>query len=173
VGNRLDASAPRNAYRTGDGRWVALSGASPNIAARVYRTIGRPDLAENADYMDPIKRQARAGEVDELVADWIGRRTLAEAMEVFEQAEVAAAPVYDAAQLVGDEHLVSRGTFLRIDDPDLGPVRVQAPVAVLSDTPASVSHLGAALGADNETIYGGLLGLDADRLVALRSAHVI
>jgi crotonobetainyl-CoA:carnitine CoA-transferase CaiB-like acyl-CoA transferase len=173
VGNRLDASAPRNAYRTGDGRWLALSGASPNIAARVYRTIGRPDLAENPDYMDPVKRQERALEVDELVGTWIGRRTLAEAMDAFEQAEVAAAPVYDAEQLLTDEHLVSRGTYLRIDDPDLGPVRVQAPVAVLSETPASVSHLGPALGADNEAIYGGLLGLDADRLAALRAARVI
>jgi crotonobetainyl-CoA:carnitine CoA-transferase CaiB-like acyl-CoA transferase len=173
VGNRLDASAPRNAYRTGDGRWLALSGASPNIAARVYRTIGRPDLAEHPDYMDPIRRQGRAREVDDLVAAWVGRRTLAEAMAAFEQAEVAAAPVYDAEQLVGDEHLVSRGTFLRVDDPDLGPMRVQAPVAVLSETPASVSHLGRALGADNEAVFGGLLGLEADRLAALRARRVI
>jgi len=173
VGNRLDASAPRNAYRTGDGRWLALSGASPNIAARVYRTIGRPDLAEHPDYMDPIRRQGRSREVDDLVAAWVGRRTLAEAMAAFEQAEVAAAPVYDAEQLVGDEHLVSRGTFLRVDDPDLGPMRVQAPVAVLSETPASVSHLGRALGADNEAVFGGLLGLDADRLAALRARRVI
>ena len=173
VGNRLDASAPRNAYRTGDGRWLALSGASPNIAARVYRTIGRPDLAEHPDYMDPIRRQGRSREVDDLVAAWVGRRTLAEAMAAFEQAEVAAAPVYDAEQLVGDEHLVSRGTFLRVDDPDLGPMRVQAPVAVLSETPASVSHLGRALGADNEAVFGGLLGLEADRLAALRARRVI
>ena len=37
TGNRLDASAPRNAYRTADGRWVALSSASRNIVMRLYR----------------------------------------------------------------------------------------------------------------------------------------
>ena len=84
VGNRFDASAPRNTYRTSDGKWVAISSASPNIAARVYRAIDRPDLAENPDYIDPVSRQQRALEVDELVAEWIGRHTLDEAMAVFE-----------------------------------------------------------------------------------------
>ncbi len=42
------------------------------------------------------------------------RRTLAEAMEVFERAEVAAAPIYDAEQLLADEHLRARGTFVAV-----------------------------------------------------------
>jgi crotonobetainyl-CoA:carnitine CoA-transferase CaiB-like acyl-CoA transferase len=173
VGNRLDASAPRNAYRTADDRWLAISSASPSIAMRVYRAIGRPELAEDADYVDPIKRQARAGEVDELVADWVARRSLAEAMEVFERAEVTAAPVYDAEQLRADEHVQARGTFVQVDDPDLGPMTVQAPIAMMSETPGRIDHLGRALGADNDAIYAGLLGLDAARLEALRAAGVI
>ena len=112
VGNRLDASAPRNAYRTADDRWLAISSASPSIAKRVYRAIDRPDLAEDPDYVDPVRRQERAGEVDELVAEWVGERTLDEAMAVFEAAEVTAAPVYDAEQLLADEHLRARGTFV-------------------------------------------------------------
>ena len=39
-------------------------------------------------------------------------------MAVFEQAEVTAAPVYDAEQFRGDEHLQARGTFIQVDDPD-------------------------------------------------------
>jgi crotonobetainyl-CoA:carnitine CoA-transferase CaiB-like acyl-CoA transferase len=173
VGNSLPASAPRNAYRTADDRWLAISSAAPAIAVRLYRAIGRPDLAEDPDYVDPVRRQARAGEVDELVASWIAMRTLDAAMEVFEAAEVAAAPVYDARQLRADEHLKARGTFLQVEDPDLGPVTVQAPVARLSDTPARIDHLGRGLGADNEAVYGGLLGLSASRLAELASAGVI
>ena len=109
VGNRLDASAPRNAYRTADDKWLAISSASPNIAVRVFRAIGRPDIAENPDYVDPVPRQTRALEVDQLVEKWVCERTLAEAMDVFERAAVAAAPVYDARQLLEDEHLRARG----------------------------------------------------------------
>jgi crotonobetainyl-CoA:carnitine CoA-transferase CaiB-like acyl-CoA transferase len=173
VGNRLDASAPRNAYRTADDRWLAISGASPTIAARVMRAIDRPDLADDPDYVDPVRRQERAGEIDALVERWVAERTLDEAMAVFEAAEAAAAPVYDAGQLLADAHVRARGSYVRVDDPDLGPMTVQAPVARLSDTPGRIDHLGRALGADNEAVYGGLLGLDADRLAALRDAGVI
>jgi crotonobetainyl-CoA:carnitine CoA-transferase CaiB-like acyl-CoA transferase len=173
VGNRLDASAPRNAYRTSDDKWLAVSSASPTIAVRVYRAIGRDDLASDPDYVDPVRRQARAVEVDDLVAAWVRTRTLEEAMAVFLAAEVAAAPIYDAEQLLADEHLRARGTFLRVDDPDFGPTTVQAPVAVLSGTPGRVEHLGRALGADNDAVYGGLLGLDGERLAALRADGVI
>jgi crotonobetainyl-CoA:carnitine CoA-transferase CaiB-like acyl-CoA transferase len=172
VGNRLDASAPRNAYRTADEKWLAISSASPTIAVRVFRAIGRPDLAEDPDYVDPVSRQERALEVDELVEKWVGERTLGEAMRVFETAEVTAAPVYDAEQLLADEHLRSRGTYVRVDDADLGPMTVQGPVAQLSETPGRIEHLGRALGADNDAVFGGLLGLTAERLAELRANGV-
>ena len=173
VGNRLDASAPRNAYRTSDDRWMAISSASPTIAVRLYRAIGRDDLAEDPDYVDPIRRQDRAVEVDGLVADWIRDRTLDEAMTVLLAAEVAAAPIYDAEQLLADEHLRARGTFVTVDDDDLGPMTVQGPVAVLSETPGRIDHLGAALGADNDAVFGDLLGMKPERLDALRADGVI
>jgi crotonobetainyl-CoA:carnitine CoA-transferase CaiB-like acyl-CoA transferase len=173
MGNLLPASAPRNAYQTSDGKWVAISSASPNIAARVYRSIDRPDLAENLAYVDPVQRQARAVEIDALVAAWISVRTLDDVLVVFERAEVAAAPIYDAQQLLADEHLRARGSFVQVDDPDFGTMTVQAPVAILSETPGGVDHLGRDLGADNEAVYGGLLGVDAERLDALRASGII
>jgi crotonobetainyl-CoA:carnitine CoA-transferase CaiB-like acyl-CoA transferase len=173
VGNRLPASAPRNAYRTADDKWLAISSASSNIVMRVYRSIGRPDLAENPDYVDPVRRQERGMEVDELVADWVAERSLDEAMKVFLEADVAATPIYDAEQLLADEHLVARGTFVHMDDSELGPMTVQAPVAQLSETPGRVDYLGRPLGADNDAVFGGLLGIDPDRVAGLRAAGVI
>jgi crotonobetainyl-CoA:carnitine CoA-transferase CaiB-like acyl-CoA transferase len=120
-----------------------------------------------------VKRQERGPEVDKLVAEWIADRTLDEAMAVFRAADVTAAPVYDAPQLLADEHLRARGSFVKIDDPDFGPMTVQAPAVQMSETPGEVAHLGRALGADNEAVYGELLGVTAERLEALRAAGVI
>jgi crotonobetainyl-CoA:carnitine CoA-transferase CaiB-like acyl-CoA transferase len=173
VGNMLPASAPRNAYRTKDDKWVAISSASQNIALRLYRAIDRPELAEDPAYADPVQRQARAAEIDRLVADWIRQRRLAEVMAAFERAEVAAAPVYDAEQLLADDHLRARGSFVVVEDPDLGTMTVQAPVAHMSETPGRIEFLGRALGADNDAVYGGLLGLSAARLDELRATGTI
>ena len=57
--------------------------------------------------------------------------------------------------------------------PISGAMTVQAPVALLSETPGRVEHLGRGVGADNDAVYGGLLGLDAERLAALRAAGTI
>jgi len=173
TGNRADASAPRNAYRTADDRWLAISSASSSVAARLYRAIGRHDLAERLEYVDPIPRQARADEIDAIVSTWIRSHTLDDAMRIFHNENVTAAPIYDAQQLLADEHLRVRGTFVPIDDPDVGSITVQAPVARLSETPGHVEHLGRALGADNEAVYRDLLGIDADRLAELRAAGTI
>ncbi len=173
TGNRLDASAPRNAYRTADGRWVALSSASLNIVKRLYRTVERPDLAEDPEYVDPVRRQVHADEIDAIVAGWVAARPFVEVMDKFEQAEVAAAPVYDAAQLLADEHLMARGTFVQVDDPDLGTMTVQAPVVRFRGMEGRIDFLGRAVGADNDAVFGDLLGLDPARLAELRAMGTI
>ena len=50
---------------------------------------------------------------------------------------------------------------------------VQAPVALLSETPGGVDYLGRSVGADNDAVYGDLLGLDPERIAALRDAGII
>ena len=85
---------------------------------------------------------------------------------------MAAAPVYDACDLLADEHFRARGTFVAVDDPQLGST-VQSPVALLSETPGAIKHLGRELGADNYAVYGGLLGMDAVRIDALQAAGTI
>ena len=172
-GNRWDISAPRNTYRTGDGRWLAMSGSSPALALRVFRAIGRGDLLEDADFLDPQRRLARAREVDIVVADWVATKTLSEAMAVFETHEVAAAPVYDIADLVADEQLAHREVFISVKDQQLGAMTVQAPVPRFSSAPGTVDHLGPRLGEHNAEVYGELLGLTPDDIDDLRARGVL
>lgn len=173
MGNRWDISAPRNTYRTSDGHWLAMSGSAPSIAMRALRAVGRPDLTSDPRFAEAQQRLKHAGEIDAVMAEWIADRTLDEAMTVFEEAEVAAAPVYDAAQLLADPQLQARGTFPRIPDPDLGAMTVQGPVPRFSATPGGIDHLGAGIGAHNDEIYGELLGLTEERRRELHENGVI
>ena len=174
VGNRLDASAPRNAYRTADDKWLAISSASPTIAMRVYRAIDRPDLAENPDYVDPVRRQERALEVDQLVADWVVQRSLAEAHGGVRAGGGDRRPRLRRRAAPGRRAPAGPG-YLRPP----GRPRLRPDDRAGTDRPderhagdASTTWVGA-LGADNEAVYTELLGLDADRLAALRAAGVI
>jgi crotonobetainyl-CoA:carnitine CoA-transferase CaiB-like acyl-CoA transferase len=46
IGNGSVNNAPRNTYRTKDGRWVAISTSATSIAERVLRLVGRPEVVE-------------------------------------------------------------------------------------------------------------------------------
>jgi crotonobetainyl-CoA:carnitine CoA-transferase CaiB-like acyl-CoA transferase len=173
AGNRWDISAPRNTYRTADDRWLAMSGSSPVLALRVFHAIGRSDLADDIDFSDPQRRLARAAEVDQVVADWVATKTLVEAMDILDAAQVAAAPVYDITELVADEQLAYREVFVKISDDELGAMTVQAPVPRFSESTGRVDHLGPRLGEHNTDVYGDLLGLNTTDIDTLRARGVL
>lgn len=169
TGNRWDISAPRNTYRTSDGRWLAMSGSSPALALRVFHAIGRDDLVSDSDFSDPQRRLARAAEVDAVVADWVAAHSLSEAMAVFDAAEVAAAPVYEITDLVADEQLRHREVFVSVADDELGAMTVQAPVPRFSAHAGRVDSLGPRLGEHNTEVYHEILGLTAGEIEQMRS----
>jgi crotonobetainyl-CoA:carnitine CoA-transferase CaiB-like acyl-CoA transferase len=173
TGNRWDISAPRNAYRTKDGHWLAMSGSAPTIAMRALRAVGRADLTEDPRFAEAQQRLANAVEIDRVMAEWIGERTLDTVMDVFDQEQVAAAPIYDAEQLLADPQMQARGVYAPHPDRDLGSMRIQGPVPRFSGTPGRVEHLGPALGEHNDEIYLDLLGLDADRYRRMQVDGVI
>ncbi|WP_407727563.1 CaiB/BaiF CoA transferase family protein (plasmid) [Rhodococcoides fascians] len=173
TGNKWPISVPRNTYLTSDDHWLALSGSAQTIALRVYDAIERPELKEQPDFADPLRRIANRDAVDDLVAGWIKTHTVDEVMARFDECGVAAGPVYDAEQLINDPQMIARNTFLPIPDEELGSLRVQAPVARLSETPGKVDYLGRAIGADNDYVYGKLLDLDPADIERLAAADVI
>ncbi len=146
TGNRSVNTVPRNAYETGDGRWVALSTSAPSVAERVLALTGGEAAARDPRFETPEGRRAHADEIDAMVAGWIARRTLAEVLEAFEQAEAAIGPIYDIAQIFGDPQFRARDSITSVDDAELGPLRMQNVFPALSRTPGRIRHAGPRLG---------------------------
>lgn len=171
-GNRSHNNAPRNTYRTSDRRWVAVSAGSRQIAERVMRLVGRPDLAEQPWFATGEGRRAHVEEIDAAVGGWIAARTRDEVVSRFEEAQAVVAPVYDIADLLADPHLAHRHAITALPDPELGTVRMQNVPFRLSRTPGRLRAAGPPLGHDNERIYGRL-GLTAEDLKELQQQGVM
>jgi crotonobetainyl-CoA:carnitine CoA-transferase CaiB-like acyl-CoA transferase len=164
---------PRNTYRTRDGRWLALSAVTDRLVAALLRTMGRDPEAERARFGSAELRRAHEDDLDSLVAQWIANRDFAPLLEALLDAGIPAAPVNDVAALFADPHVQARHSLETVEDPVLGPLRFVAPAPRLEGSPARIRSTGPALGAHNDEIYRGELGLRAEELVELRAAGVI
>ena len=146
LGSGIAYSVPRGTYQASDGGWIAVSTSSDVIAQRVMKLIG---VAEDERFQTFDGRIANREEVDKLMADWVKKRTLSEALESFELAEAAAAPVLNVGELSSDRHVAERGALVEVDG-----IVMQSLIAQLSKTPGSVRWAGRSLGADNGDLPG-------------------
>jgi len=172
-GNRSTSSAPRNVYRTGDDRWVALAASAQPLAMRTFDAIGRPDLKDDARFADNERRLENVEELDEIIQEWMAEHTREEILETFEEHDATIAPVYNVADIMEDDHYEAREAVVRVDDDDLGEAAVQNAIPKFSETPGRVDHLGSDLGEHNEDVFGEYLGYDDDVLAELESEGVI
>ena len=172
TGNRSANNAPRNTYRTSDGHWLAVSTSAQSIAERVMTLVGRPDLAAEPWFATGATRALHADELDAAVGGWIAGRSRDEVVAAFEAAQAAVAPVYDASDIVADPQFQALGTIQEIDDPELGPMRMQGPLFRLSDDDAVLSFTGRAHGADTDAVLTEL-GYTSEQVTALREAGAV
>ena len=171
-GNRSSNNAPRNTYLTADGCWVAVSSSADAVARRTMELVGRSDLVSEPWFATGAGRAEHADEIDEALSSWIGDRTLAQVIDAFAAAEVAVAPVYDVAQYASDPQVLAREAITAVDDPDLGPVRMQNVLFGLSSSPGAIRHTGRDLGADTDEVLKGV-GLSVERIDELRAKRVV
>lgn len=172
TGNRSVNNAPRNAYQTVEGKWVALSTSTQSTAERTMRLVGHPEFIDELWFATGRTRAEHADELDAAVADWIARHTIKEVVDAFEDAEAAVAPIYDIADVMNDEQYRALGTITQVDDSELGPIRMQNVLFRLSDTPGHINWAGPPLGAHNDEIFGAL-GLAPEEIASLRDKGVI
>ncbi|MEU0056315.1 CoA transferase [Streptomyces sp. NPDC006334] len=168
TGNRSANNAPRNTYRTADGGWVAVSTSAQSVAERVMRLVGRPDLIDEPWFTTGAGRAAHADVLDEAVGRWIASNTVVDVLAAFEKAEAAVAPVQDVRDVMTDPQYQALDTLTTVDDPELGPIRMQNVLFRLSSTPGSIRWAGRPHGADTDTVLAEA-GLTPADLASLRA----
>ncbi len=172
-GNRSTWTVPRNAYRTKDDRWVAVSCAANTIAQRLFRAIGRDDMADDPTLATNPQRVKRLEECDGVIAKWISEHTQEETLQRFYEYDVVAGPICDVAQISADPHVKHRGTIVEVDDPALGNIRIQNVVPRFRRAPGRIRWPGKpAIGSDTTAVLSAL-GYGTEDIERLKAAGVI
>ena len=165
AGSRLPFTAPRNIYRTRDGKFISVGGSAQSIFERLCAALEIPDLPQDERFRDNRARLANVDALDEALQQAISRFDRDELMRRFIELEAAISPVNNVEDVLNDPHVVERGNIVSVDDEELGaPLRMQNVVGKLSRTPGQIRHTGPALGAHNREVLVDMLGFSEEEL---------
>ena len=172
-GNRLANSAPLDTWESRDGKFLSIVAAGDVLFPRLARAIGKEELTRDPRFRTLRDRAEHADEINGIVADWCRARDAAEIEETMLAAQVPVCRAYSVAEIAADPHVAARGDLETVDDPELGPVKMQGVYPRFSRTPGAIRRGAPSLGEQNDEIYGGVLGLSAAELEELRREGVI
>lgn len=172
VGNASNTAAPRNAYRTGDGHFIAVSGSTQGMAERLLRTIGHADLIDDPRFATNARRLENREALDSFIGDWFARHSRAEALTILGAAGVTAGPLNDIAEIARDDHFRERGIYVDVPDDDLGDAAVHAPIPRLSATPGSLRRAAPTMGQDTDAVLAEA-GLSPADIAGARASGLV
>ena len=172
-GNRLRNSAPLDNWETKDGQFVCIVAAGDGLFPRLARAMGREELLHDPRFATFTARVQHADAINGIVGDWVRQHTAAEVETILVAAQVPVTRAHSIADIAADPHYAARDDIVAVDDPVVGPVRMQAVYPRLSETPGRIQRGAPRLGEHNQEVYGSLLGLAAPEIAALRAAGVI
>ncbi|MBN8928967.1 MAG: CoA transferase [Rhodospirillales bacterium 69-11] len=166
------ARAPYNVYPAKDGH-VAIILVTETQWQNLLRAMGREDLRDDPRFIRNQARAAHYAETEALVTGWTTAHTRAEIFAATSRYRIPCAPVRELEEVMHDPHMHARGALEVVDHYDFGPVVMPNSPLRFHGADKVPTRVSPHVGEHNEAVYGGMLGLGAAELEALRTNGVI
>lgn len=172
-GSIIPNVAPSNIYRCRDGHYL-IGANQDTVFKRLCQAMARPELVADERYATHVARGRRQRELDELIEAWTLTKTVAELEATMVEHAIPAGKLFRAPEMLEDPHFAARESIVDIPHPRWGSIKMQNVFPKLSATPGGVRSIAPqTVGAHNDEVYGGELGLTAAELAELRARKVI
>ena len=172
-GNANPGIAPAETFRTRDGQWLVINAGTDNVWRRLIRLMGREDLDRDPRFGSARARATHYAQVNPIVGEWVAAHDLDDLLGRLEREQVPATRINSIADVVADPHVRARGNVIETVLESGRRLLSIGVVPKLSESPGRVASPAPALGAHNEAVYRGLLGMDEAQYESLRRERII
>jgi crotonobetainyl-CoA:carnitine CoA-transferase CaiB-like acyl-CoA transferase len=163
---------PANAYPASDG-WVMILAADNQRWHKLCALMGKAEMAADPRFVKLSGRSRHRDEIDRIIGEWTCTQTRRQLMEELSANDVICGIVKELPEVMTDPHMFERGALQQMDHPQLGPITIFSSAIRLNGEAAVPRAPSPLLGADNDSVYGGELGLSRDELASLRERKII
>jgi crotonobetainyl-CoA:carnitine CoA-transferase CaiB-like acyl-CoA transferase len=173
TGSRLMGSTPNNLYPTADSTYIHITAMADSLFKRLAGAMKQPELATDPRFTEHLGRNEHHEALDEIIAHWTKRHTLAALEAMLHEASVPATRIFTIEDIFNDPHYRARRSIIDAPDQHMGTVAMAGVVPRLSDTPGEVRHAGRDIGQDSQAVLKELLGLSDQRIDELAQAGIV
>jgi formyl-CoA transferase len=172
-GSILPGIAPSNVYICKDGEYM-IGANKDSLWQRLAEAMGKPELGSDVRYATHLARGDNQLELDDIINAWTRTLTVDEVDALMIEYSIPAGRVYRAPEMLADPHFKAREAIIEVETERFGKLKMQGAFPKLSATPSGVrSPAPSIVGQHNDEIYGGMLGLDAAEMAALKATGAI
>ena len=172
-GATLPNVAPSNIYDCKDGIFL-IAANQDTVFARLAAAMGQPELASDERFNNHTARGTNMQVLDDIINEWTKTKSVDEIDRLMQDAGVPAGRIYRAPDMLEDPHFQARDAIVDTPTEEWPQLKMQNVFPRMSKTQGEIRWPGnTTLGAHNEEVYEGLLGMSDDELAALKDKNII
>ncbi len=171
AGNDHPTGIPTGVFKTKDGH-INIAAAGQHMYRRLCEALGIEALIEDPRFRTSKDRSKNRAVLNAELDRVLAGKTSAEWVDLLNAKGVPSGPILNVQEMYENEQIVHLNMAVPVKHPALGELRLQAPPATLSRTPASVRTPAPDVGEHTDEVLGEL-GFSADDIARLRREEVV
>ena len=145
LGSAHPLAAPYQALQTADG-WVNIGAANQANWLRLVEVIGKPELAEDARFVDNSDRMQNLPALIDILTENFKQGSTSDWLTRLETAGIPAGPVQSIGDMLKDPQVLARDMVVEVEHSRLGPVKALGSPVKFSHTPTEIKRGAPLLG---------------------------
>ena len=135
--------------------------------------IGKSSWAADPRFAAGSGRKEHRQELDRKLSQWTRKYTAKQLFRMLQEAGIAAGIPSSGEDLFHDIHLRARGHIVETDGQPWGKISHHGLPGVPSISSADAARAAPWIGAHNDQVFGGILGLSKEKIVELQNLEAI
>jgi crotonobetainyl-CoA:carnitine CoA-transferase CaiB-like acyl-CoA transferase len=166
--------APYGCYPCiGEDNWIIIACASDQEWQSMAGLIGQSSWAADPKFVTRSGRKEHRDELDRNLSQWTRKLTARQVFRLLQEAGVAAGFPSSGEDLFHDIHLRARGHIVETEAEPWGRITHHGLPGIPSLSAASAARPAPWIGANNDQVFGEILGLSEEQIDELKKAEAI
>jgi crotonobetainyl-CoA:carnitine CoA-transferase CaiB-like acyl-CoA transferase len=166
--------APYGVYPcSGEDSWIIIACASDEEWRNMVNLIGKSSWAADAKFATKAGRKENRHELDQKLSQWTCKCTAKQAFRLLQESGIAAGIPSSGEDLFHDIQLRARGHIVETEAQPWGKITHHGLPGIPSLSAADAARPAPWIGANNDKVFGGILGLSGAAIEELKSREAI